>query len=58
MIHIQVFCFFFSKNLRAAFIWVLFFQFDTTATAVIMTRCSTRERYIQMLNGADIIESR
>ncbi|NXW55725.1 HFM1 helicase, partial [Eurystomus gularis] len=32
-------------------------QFDTTATAVIMTRWSTRERYIQMLNGADIIES-
>ncbi|NWT67951.1 HFM1 helicase, partial [Prunella himalayana] len=32
-------------------------QFDTTATAVIMTRCSTKERYIQMLNGADIIES-
>ncbi|NXB39835.1 HFM1 helicase, partial [Eulacestoma nigropectus] len=32
-------------------------QFDTTATAVIMTRCSTRERYIQMLNGSDIIES-
>ncbi|XP_072788832.1 probable ATP-dependent DNA helicase HFM1 isoform X5 [Taeniopygia guttata] len=32
-------------------------QFDTTATAVIMTRCSTRARYIQMLNGADIIES-
>ncbi|NXY21316.1 HFM1 helicase, partial [Atrichornis clamosus] len=32
-------------------------QFDTTATAVIMTRSSTRERYIQMLNGADIIES-
>ncbi|NWT82655.1 HFM1 helicase, partial [Lanius ludovicianus] len=32
-------------------------QFDTTATAVIMTRCSTRERYIQMVNGADIIES-
>ncbi|NXA08912.1 HFM1 helicase, partial [Sapayoa aenigma] len=32
-------------------------QFDTTATAVIMTRCSTRERYMQMLNGADIIES-
>ncbi|NXP89578.1 HFM1 helicase, partial [Passerina amoena] len=32
-------------------------QFDTTATAVILTRCSTRERYIQMLNGADIIES-
>ncbi|KFQ28265.1 putative ATP-dependent DNA helicase HFM1, partial [Mesitornis unicolor] len=32
-------------------------QFDTTATAVIMTRCSTKEKYIQMLNGADIIES-
>ncbi|XP_009952005.1 PREDICTED: probable ATP-dependent DNA helicase HFM1, partial [Leptosomus discolor] len=32
-------------------------QFDTTATAVIMTRWSTRERYIQMLNGSDIIES-
>ncbi|XP_017927839.1 probable ATP-dependent DNA helicase HFM1 isoform X1 [Manacus vitellinus] len=32
-------------------------QFDTTATAVIMTRLSTRQRYIQMLNGADIIES-
>ncbi|XP_068547075.1 probable ATP-dependent DNA helicase HFM1 isoform X6 [Anas acuta] len=32
-------------------------QFDTTATAVIMTRWSTREKYIQMLNGADVIES-
>nr|XP_010301135.1 PREDICTED: probable ATP-dependent DNA helicase HFM1 [Balearica regulorum gibbericeps] len=32
-------------------------QFDTTATAVIMTRWSTRAKYIQMLNGADIIES-
>ncbi|NXE89365.1 HFM1 helicase, partial [Menura novaehollandiae] len=32
-------------------------QFDTTATAVIMTRWSTRDRYTQMLNGADIIES-
>ncbi|NXT48581.1 HFM1 helicase, partial [Pluvianellus socialis] len=32
-------------------------QFDTTATAVIMTRSSTRGKYIQMLNGADIIES-
>ncbi|KAM6199618.1 LOW QUALITY PROTEIN: putative ATP-dependent DNA helicase HFM1 [Sarcoramphus papa] len=32
-------------------------QFDITATAVIMTRWSTREKYIQMLNGADIIES-
>nr|XP_013816665.1 PREDICTED: probable ATP-dependent DNA helicase HFM1 [Apteryx mantelli mantelli] len=32
-------------------------QFDTTATAVIMTRLSTRGKYIQMLSGADIIES-
>ncbi|NXF43935.1 HFM1 helicase, partial [Oceanites oceanicus] len=32
-------------------------QFDTTATAVIMTRWSTKEKYIQMLNSADIIES-
>ncbi|XP_051481595.1 probable ATP-dependent DNA helicase HFM1 [Apus apus] len=32
-------------------------QFDTTATAVIMTRWKTKEKYIQMLNGADIIES-
>ncbi|XP_075040145.1 putative ATP-dependent DNA helicase HFM1 [Mixophyes fleayi] len=32
-------------------------QFDTTATAVIMTRLSTREKYVQMLDGADIIES-
>ncbi|KFP29804.1 putative ATP-dependent DNA helicase HFM1, partial [Colius striatus] len=32
-------------------------QFDTTATAVIMTRLSTREKYMQMLTGADIIES-
>ncbi|XP_062834078.1 probable ATP-dependent DNA helicase HFM1 isoform X2 [Anolis carolinensis] len=32
-------------------------QFDTTATAVIMTRLSTRDKYVQMLNGADTIES-
>ncbi|KAM9283124.1 LOW QUALITY PROTEIN: putative ATP-dependent DNA helicase HFM1 [Morus bassanus] len=32
-------------------------QFDTTATAVIMTRWSTREKYIQFLSGADVIES-
>ncbi|XP_075471666.1 putative ATP-dependent DNA helicase HFM1 isoform X2 [Ascaphus truei] len=32
-------------------------QFDTTATAVIMTRLSTREKYAQMLDGADTIES-
>nr|XP_028588650.1 probable ATP-dependent DNA helicase HFM1 isoform X2 [Podarcis muralis] len=32
-------------------------QFDTTATAVIMTRISTRDKYVQMLNGADTIES-
>ncbi|KAL1791202.1 putative ATP-dependent DNA helicase HFM1 isoform X1 [Sigmodon hispidus] len=32
-------------------------QFDTTATAVIMTRLSTREKYIQMLACNDTIES-
>ncbi|XP_027693877.1 probable ATP-dependent DNA helicase HFM1 [Vombatus ursinus] len=32
-------------------------QFDTTATAVIMTRLSTREKYVQMLTGTDTIES-
>ncbi|XP_048353797.1 probable ATP-dependent DNA helicase HFM1 [Sphaerodactylus townsendi] len=32
-------------------------QFDTTATAVIMTRLITRDKYLQMLNGADMIES-
>ncbi|KAL7984928.1 hypothetical protein Chor_003498 [Crotalus horridus] len=31
--------------------------FDTTATAVIMTRLSTRDKYVHMLNGADTIES-
>ncbi|NXC22037.1 HFM1 helicase, partial [Corythaeola cristata] len=39
------------------FVCGFIFQFDTTATAVIMTRWSTREKYIQMLNGADVIES-
>ncbi|XP_066451097.1 probable ATP-dependent DNA helicase HFM1 [Eleutherodactylus coqui] len=32
-------------------------QFDTTAIAVIMTRKSTKEKYVQMLDGADTIES-
>ncbi|XP_069823753.1 probable ATP-dependent DNA helicase HFM1 [Dendropsophus ebraccatus] len=32
-------------------------QFDTTAIAVIMTRLSTKEKYVHMLNGADTIES-
>ncbi|XP_056379143.1 probable ATP-dependent DNA helicase HFM1 [Hyla sarda] len=32
-------------------------QFDTTATAVIMTRFNTKEKYVQMVNGADTIES-
>ncbi|XP_023576115.1 probable ATP-dependent DNA helicase HFM1 isoform X2 [Octodon degus] len=32
-------------------------QFDTTATAVIMTRLSTREKYIQMLSCSDTVES-
>ncbi|XP_037010317.2 probable ATP-dependent DNA helicase HFM1 [Artibeus jamaicensis] len=32
-------------------------QFDTTATAVIMTRLSTKEKYIQMLACSDTVES-
>ncbi|KAF0872895.1 HFM1 helicase, partial [Crocuta crocuta] len=32
-------------------------QFDTTATAVIMTRLSTKEKYIQMLTCSDTVES-
>ncbi|XP_074237544.1 putative ATP-dependent DNA helicase HFM1 [Saimiri boliviensis] len=32
-------------------------QFDTTATAVIMTRSSTRDKYIQMLACRDTVES-
>ncbi|KAM4023338.1 putative ATP-dependent DNA helicase HFM1 isoform 2-T2 [Anomaloglossus baeobatrachus] len=32
-------------------------QFDTTAIAVIMTRITTKEKYVQMLDGADTIES-
>uniref|UniRef100_H0VA28 Probable ATP-dependent DNA helicase HFM1 n=1 Tax=Cavia porcellus TaxID=10141 RepID=H0VA28_CAVPO len=32
-------------------------QFDTTATAVIMTRLSTREKYVQMLACSDTAES-
>ncbi|XP_007934232.1 probable ATP-dependent DNA helicase HFM1 [Orycteropus afer afer] len=32
-------------------------QFDSTATAVIMTRLSTREKYVQMLACSDTVES-
>ncbi|XP_064138373.1 probable ATP-dependent DNA helicase HFM1 isoform X3 [Loxodonta africana] len=32
-------------------------QFDSTATAVIMTRLSTKEKYIQMLACSDTVES-
>ncbi|KAG8436718.1 hypothetical protein GDO86_007706, partial [Hymenochirus boettgeri] len=32
-------------------------QFDTTATAVIMTRLNTKERHVQMIDGANTIES-
>ncbi|KAM9324770.1 putative ATP-dependent DNA helicase HFM1 [Gastrophryne carolinensis] len=32
-------------------------QFDSTATAVIMTRLSTKEKYVQMLHCVDTIES-
>ncbi|KAI4874988.1 hypothetical protein NFI96_017657 [Prochilodus magdalenae] len=32
-------------------------QFDTSATAVIMTRSHTRDKYMQLMNGSDTIES-
>ncbi|XP_066548780.1 putative ATP-dependent DNA helicase HFM1 [Amia ocellicauda] len=32
-------------------------QFDTTATAVIMTRFQTKDRYTQLVSGAETIES-
>ncbi|XP_051556744.1 probable ATP-dependent DNA helicase HFM1 isoform X2 [Myxocyprinus asiaticus] len=32
-------------------------QFDTTATAVIMTRSHTKDKYTQLLSGVDTIES-
>uniref|UniRef100_A0A3Q1EIP3 Probable ATP-dependent DNA helicase HFM1 n=1 Tax=Acanthochromis polyacanthus TaxID=80966 RepID=A0A3Q1EIP3_9TELE len=32
-------------------------QFDTSATAVIMTKIQTRNKYMQLMNGAEIIES-
>lgn len=33
-------------------------QFDTSATAVIMTKTHTKDKYMQFMNGAEIIESR
>ncbi|CAB1317768.1 unnamed protein product [Coregonus sp. 'balchen'] len=32
-------------------------QFDTSATAVIMTKTHTKDKYMQFMNGAEIIES-
>lgn len=32
-------------------------QFDTTATAVIMTKIQTRDKYLSLMNGMEIIES-
>lgn len=32
-------------------------QFDTTATAVIMTKIQTRDKYLTLMNGMEIIES-
>ncbi|XP_051808793.1 probable ATP-dependent DNA helicase HFM1 isoform X2 [Acanthochromis polyacanthus] len=32
-------------------------QFDSSATAVIMTKIQTRNKYMQLMNGAEIIES-
>lgn len=33
-------------------------QFDTSATAVIMTKIQTREKYLKLMNGIEVIESR
>ena len=35
-----------------------FVQFDTSATAVIMTRNSTRNRYEALLGGTQLVESK
>ncbi|XP_069568611.1 probable ATP-dependent DNA helicase HFM1 [Brachyistius frenatus] len=32
-------------------------QFDTSATAVIMTKVQTRDKYMKLMNGVEIIES-
>ncbi|CAG5896937.1 unnamed protein product, partial [Menidia menidia] len=32
-------------------------QFDTSATAVIMTKFQTRDKYLKLMNGVEIIES-
>ncbi|XP_041847498.1 probable ATP-dependent DNA helicase HFM1 [Melanotaenia boesemani] len=32
-------------------------QFDTSATAVIMTKAQTRDKYMKLMNGIEIIES-
>ncbi|KAG7265796.1 hypothetical protein CRUP_000767 [Coryphaenoides rupestris] len=32
-------------------------QFDTSATAVIMTKTQTKDKYMQLMNGMEIIES-
>nr|XP_004570604.2 probable ATP-dependent DNA helicase HFM1 isoform X1 [Maylandia zebra] len=32
-------------------------QFDTSATAVIMTKIQTREKYLKLMNGIEVIES-
>uniref|UniRef100_A0A3P8WLM6 Probable ATP-dependent DNA helicase HFM1 n=1 Tax=Cynoglossus semilaevis TaxID=244447 RepID=A0A3P8WLM6_CYNSE len=32
-------------------------QFDTSATAVILTKAQTRDKYAKLMNGAEIIES-
>lgn len=33
-------------------------QFDTSATAVIMTKIQTKDKYMKLMNGMEIIESR
>lgn len=33
-------------------------QFDTSATAVIMTKIHNKDKYMKLMNGVEIIESR
>lgn len=37
---------------------LFFFQFDTSATAVIMTKIQNKDKYMKLMNGMEIIESR
>lgn len=37
---------------------ILSSQFDTSATAVIMTKIQNKDKYMKLMNGVEIIESR